>query len=196
MNPQDLKQGQSYLILANYYGNDCDNDHHFIAVPSKSRFYLDERAVQTCVSLPSEPPTLAGAYPKYDPYREFQEGDKVKLKTHFGRKPFDSFLGKEYTPDGTVFTVLREEWNTGNVDIFYKDASDAFSVHFSNLELITPIEELEPYEVTESTDYFAVSHRVTGDAVSTFWKEWHPNPKEAAEAERDRLNAEHRKEQA
>ena len=186
MNPQDLKQGQSYLILANYYGNDCDNDHHFIAVPSKSRFYLDERAVRTCVYFPSEPPTSAGSPSKYSPIRRFRKGDRVRVVAWQGRVPSCSaILGK-------IANAVCDEHDSGvRIQI---DSGEGFCTIFSCfLELITPVEELEPYEVTESTDYFAVAHRVTGDEPANFWKEWHPNPKEAAEAECARLNAEHRK---
>ena len=186
MNPQDLKQGQSYLILANYYGNDCDNDHHFIAVPSKTRFYLDERAVQTCVSLPSEPPTSAGSPSKYSPLRRFRKGDRVRVVAWQGRSPgCSALLGK-------ITTVLHDEHEFG-VRIQIGEGESYCTPDACFLELITPVEELEPYEVTESTDYFAVENRSKCDEVATFWKEWHPNPKEAAETECARLNAEHRK---
>jgi hypothetical protein len=60
------------------------------------------------------------------------------------------------------------------------------------LELVTPVEELEPYSIGESTDYFSVEK--DDEELSLYWKDKHPNAKEAAEAECARLNAEYRKE--
>lgn len=193
MNPNDLKQGQSYIIHAEYDGKDCDGDYVFIAEPTARRLFLHTAAVQACVFLPSEPPTLVGSQPKYDPRRRFRKGDRVRVITWNGRSPFDTIHGLKINP-GEVHIVLDDEYERNEVYIGMSAADEEQSViHACNLELVTPIEELEPYEVTESTDYFAVENRSKGDEAATFWKEWHPNPKEAAEAECARLNAEHRK---
>lgn len=189
MNPQDLKQGQSYIIHAEYDGKDCDGDYVFIAEPTARRLFLHTAAVQACVSLPSEPPTLVGSPSKHSPLRRFRKGDRVRVVAWQGRVPLcASILGK-------IANAVCDEHDFG-VRIQIDSGEGYCTINSCFLELITPVEELEPYEVTESTDYFAVENRSKGDEVATFWKEWHPNPKEAAEAERDRLNAEHRKEQA
>jgi hypothetical protein len=61
------------------------------------------------------------------------------------------------------------------------------------LELVTPVEELEPYIIREYADFYAVEK--DGAQYSIFFKgSYHDNAKKAAEAERDRLNAEWRKE--
>ena len=182
MNPQELKKGQSYLILANFNEKDFDDDYVFIAEPTRRALFLNESAVQTCVSLPSEPPTSFG------PYRRFRKGDRVRVVAWQGRSPgCSALLGK-------ITTVLHDEYEFG-VRIQIGEGESYCTPEACFLELITPVEELEPYEVTESTDYFAVENSAAGDEVATFWKELHPSPKEAAEIERDRLNAEHRKEQ-
>jgi hypothetical protein len=68
-----------------------------------------------------------------------------------------------------------------------------FTVTALYLELVVPVEELEPYSVGESTDYFCVEDKY-GTEISCYWKDTHPNPKAGAEDERDRLNSEWRKE--
>ena len=182
MNPKELKQGQSYLILANFDEKDLDDDYVFIAEPTKRALFLNANAVQACVSLPSDPPTSFG------PYRRFRKGDRVRVVAWQGRSPgCSALLGK-------ITTVLRDEYEFG-VRIQIGEGESYCTPEACFLELITPVEELEPYEVTESTDYFAVENSAAGDEVATFWKDLHPSPKEAAEIERDRLNAEHRKEQ-
>lgn len=206
MNPQDLKQGQSYLILANYYGNDCDNDHHFIAVPSKSRFYLDERAVRQCVSLPSEPPTSAGSPSKYSPLRRFRKGDKVRVVSWQGRSPgCSALLGK-------ITTVLHDENELG-VRIQIGEGESFCTPSPCYLDLITPVEELERYVIihNEREKYYDVCWKDDDEpdgrtgrtrVRATFW--YHKPPQtysqtealSAAEAECARLNAEHRKEQS
>lgn len=124
--------------------------------------------------------------PKYDPNRLFQKGDRVRVVEYKGRiKPYlKDVLGKVYTLDE----------GENNIHIAYIKADGIDLLDVCHLELVSPVEELDPYEVTESTDYFAVAHRRTGDEPATFWKESHPNPAAAAEAECARLNAEHRKE--
>ena len=61
-----------------------------------------------------------------------------------------------------------------------------------DLELVTPIEESEPYYVEDCYDAYCVCR--DSMHVVDFNTARHPHAKEAAEAERDRLNAEHRKE--
>ena len=124
--------------------------------------------------------------PKYDPCRLFKKGDLVRVVECKGRiKPYlKNVLGKVYTLDASE----------ADNQIVYIKADDIDLIDVCHLELVSPVEELEPYEVPESTDYFAVFHRETGGELATFWKEGHPNPAAAAAAECERLNAEDRKE--
>jgi hypothetical protein len=124
--------------------------------------------------------------PKYDPCRLFKKGDRVRVVEYKGRiKPYlKDVLGKVYTLDA----------GENDIHIAYIKADGIDLLDVCHLELVSPVEELDPYEVTESPDYFAVAHRCTGDEPATFWKEYHPNPAAAAEAECKRLNDEHRKE--
>ncbi|MBQ8238916.1 MAG: hypothetical protein IJZ39_12325 [Oscillospiraceae bacterium] len=136
--------------------------------------------------------------PKYDPNRIFLKGDRVRLVQCNGRNPFDSFNGIEYPPDETIYTVEGDEYDNGKVELYATDSCDVFEIHHSNLELVTPIEEAEPYYVKNIIRGYAVYKRGAGDLAAScvFWSKYHPNARAAAEAERDRLNAEYRKEQS
>jgi hypothetical protein len=192
MNPQDLKTGHEYLIRAKFDHKDYDNDYNFIADPSEYRIFLDEKSVRQSVIETLEPPTSAGAYPKF---RLFRKGDKVRVVEWNGRNYYDQDHHTELKTGclAEIWDDERDEQEEGYVSVIYEEYIRFVPPCY--LELVTPVEELKPYEVTESTDYFAVENRATGDEVATFWKEGHPNPKEAAEAECARLNAEFRKEQ-
>ena len=136
--------------------------------------------------------------PKYDPCRKFRKGDIVRLRAYNGRKPYDYWHKQVIKNYGeNLDTVLENELDSGNVDIFQDAPIDELTVrvHSCHLELVTPGEELEPYSVGESTDYFSVDAK-DGNEISCSWKDAHPNAKAGAEAERDRLNAEYRKEQS
>lgn len=210
MNPQDLKKGQSYLILANYDGKDCDNDYVFTAVPAERRLFLNLYAVQTCVSLPSEPPTLVGS-PNL--YRRFRKGDRVRVVAWQGRSPFDTHHGLKINA-GEIHIVLDDEYERNEVYIGMSSADEEQSViHACHLELVTPVEELERYVLIHNAreKYYDVCWKDDDEpdgrtgrtrVRATFW--YHKPPQtysqtealSAAETERDRLNAEHRKEQA
>ena len=118
------------------------------------------------VSIPSEHGTLVPT-PKYDPCRFFRKGDRVRIKREInGRKLNHVFVNFSY-----------DQTYTGS---------------FYELELVTPVEELEPYSVGESSHTWYVYK--DNDVVVAFNKENYPNAKAAAEAECARLNAEWRKE--
>jgi hypothetical protein len=67
------------------------------------------------------------------------------------------------------------------------------NAYFCYLELVEPVEEQEPYSVVDAHTHWDVADKDM-KCVVTYSKLHHPNAKAAAEAERDRLNAEHRKE--
>jgi hypothetical protein len=68
------------------------------------------------------------------------------------------------------------------------------TTHAVYLELVTPVEELEQYRVVDAYTHFDVADKYMKTVVS-YSKVHHPSAKAAAEAERDRLNKEWRKEQ-
>ena len=127
-------------------------------------------------------------YPKYDPNRLFREGDKVEVVKNKGR------IGSSTLPVGARATVVRDEEECDWVFIKADDCDKLDTIDAAYLKLVTPVEELEQYSVEEATVQFLVK-KDGKRVVSQFCKLYHPNAKEAAEAERDRLNAEWRKEQ-
>lgn len=131
--------------------------------------------------------------PKYDPCRPFREGDEVRYVPCNGREcpamPCD-----EYYREKTL-TVVKDEDSNHQVLVRTQDGREKY-IRFCYLQLITPVEELEPYIVKKYSSFYAVEKRNDlKDRPATYDVDFHPHAKEAAEAERDRLNAEHRKKQ-
>jgi hypothetical protein len=136
----------------------------------------------------NEPPPETA--PKYDTCRKFRAGDIVEFDTH-GRDISES-MKKAGVTLGERYTVTEDENNTGSVPFIGADGIEHHAMFFW-LKLVTPVEELEPYSVVDAHTHWDV---VDEDmkTVATYSKGYHPHAKLAAEAERDRLNAEHRKE--
>lgn len=115
--------------------------------------------------------------PKYDPCRLFRKGDRVKTRSVFGRKIYI---------DDALYEVM---WDESCNKISVKDLTSAEtlvgmpSVFF---ELVTPVEELEPYYVEEQDPCYVVGKRQEApemEYVAGFSKTRHPNAKAAAEPE-------------
>lgn len=127
--------------------------------------------------------------PKYNPHRLFREGDRVRIVKHQGRKfnaaPPGFQLGKTYR--------VSEDENTEHCYVVLQscDLHYAFPVAF--LELVIPVEKLEPYSVQETMSHDGWQIMRDGLPLVIYDARRHPNAKAAAEAERDRLNAEWRK---
>lgn len=127
--------------------------------------------------------------PKYDPCRKLRKGDRVREVLVKGRRFDDDY--PEYFMSETS-TVVIEEDNLHFVRIKHPNG-EQHSYDAVYLELVTPVEELEPYSVEEYVDFYAVEK--DGAKYSIFLKgSYYSSAKAAAEAERDRLNAEYRKE--
>ena len=144
---------------------------------------------------------------KHDPTRLFKKGDRVRIKREInGRIIHHSFAFFEYD---TIYTVKEDEvqksYKSGHVSITDGNGNIC-TLSFYELELVTPVEELEPYSVEESCGganlhCFILKRRKkhlsyylykAGNANHYYTRE---QAKAAAEAERDRLNEEWRKEQ-
>lgn len=133
--------------------------------------------------------------PKYDPNRLFRKGDKVEHHPRNGRR------GSSDIPNGKTLTVIEDEvlyeW------IYLTDGDNDYSCDPAYLELVTPVEELEISRVFNdkkmgawivTKDNFTHAYFPYRCEVSDNIANSKEEAKEAAEAERDRLNAEHRKE--
>lgn len=142
--------------------------------------------------------------PKYDPCRRLREGDIVAVRVRDGRIPWGTLVSgsRIQLNSGRRYIVLRDE-NRNNVLIepmpgFMGEISHTdITVDACYLELITPVEETEPYYIEETEYEYCVAIMRGGrkDFPATYHKLMHPHAKEAAEDERDRLNAKWRKEQ-
>lgn len=129
--------------------------------------------------------------PKYDPCRLLRRGDRVQVKRRNGRSN-----GKhgEYLREAYCLVAEDEERNE-LVRVFHN--SSEYLLDPAYLELVTPVEELEPYYVEEEGHSWCIRKPGPSDIYSTlawFSKKRHPHAKAAAEAECARLNAEYRKE--
>lgn len=182
MKPEEIKIGETYYVrvkadskdLSSVYCQLIDADGNGSKALSFYNWVL--------YSFTPVPPA-----PKYDPCRPFKKGDKVKLREKVqGRETSQFVTGLSL---GKIYTVETDEFNH-TVDIVGDEGLGRYS--FVHLELVTPVEELEPYTVVES---YGRTDVMKGDYIIATYTDSHPHAKEAAEAERDRLNAEYRKEQ-
>ena len=193
-----LKRGDALLIHGTFrrifsdgnIGIDVKETNIHTDQPQDNLIYVSP----TCVSIPSEPPTLVGSPSKHSPCRKFRKGDRVRVITWNGRTPFDTIHGLKINP-GEVHIVLDDEYERNEVYIGMSAADEEQSViHACHLELVTAVEELEPYSVVDAHTHWNVADK-NMKTVAMYNKGYHPHAQAAAEAERDRLNAEHRKEQ-
>lgn len=144
--------------------------------------------------------------PKYDPCRLFRKGDKVKIVNWNGREPHalndDGYCvelaGKELEFPADLRTLTYEirddEREDDSMLILTLKGYRNIIIYPCFVELVTPVEEIDPYEVRRVDCYWSVIDK-NGVEMSRYWLDLHPHAKEAAEAECARLNAEYRKEQ-
>lgn len=210
-----LKKGDNLLVEAYF----VEKDGYHLKCSLIPPLFYESRAFSVSSDLlhfPSEHGTFssrrssAGAEtevptpkPKYNPCRPYKKGDVARVVERFGRKDIVLTLGE-------LVTVAEDESRTTFVKVKDKNGKDCW-IAWCNLELITPVEKLEPYYVAETDVEFQVRMKYEDKdcLISCFrfknivegYKQYYnmlPDMKQArerAEAERDRLNAEYRKEQ-
>lgn len=131
--------------------------------------------------------TLEPTTPKYDPCRLFRKGDIVEPCQVKGR-----WFGTAWkNRSGIRFTVTKDEDEEGVMWVDDPDSLHSKDVEAVFFQLVTPVEELEPWTLDEADPIFWGIARAGGNPVML------PRDyftKKAAEAECNRLNAEHRKE--
>ena len=192
---KNLKHGDPVVVRGEFKTVDA-NGVIWIEVGNCHRCYPS-----SCVSLPSEHGTSLsrrsseGAETevpttKYAPCRLFKKGDMVQPRS--GKTVLASEYGFVTLHELAGQYEVNEDEARGTVTLIVN--GHACFVSAFALELVTPVEEMEPYEVQEFKETIQVRERNTSITLAAFDKECHPNAKAAAEAERDRLNAEWRKE--
>ena len=197
---KNLKPGAPLIINATLVR--VDNDGDIWCDCNDDIHYFFPRSVSL---LPEKP--------KYDPTRLFKKGDKARMVAWNGRVPMtfgDGFQEGERPPVTPEVIVVENEGESmfGLVKIQAEDGGQLGYTCPCYLELVTPVEELEPYILEEETAFaddepcgiIHIYYNYNGgrDKVRTFYENgpesWNAT-KAAAEAERDRLNDEYRKEQ-
>lgn len=138
MNIEDIKVGETYYIRVKPVG--VCNEEGYINV-------RDMEGDIACFKAKDVYPVDAT---KYDPCREFKEGDVVRYKPCNGRD-CKSFPDDEFFRERTLTVIASEDSTSHNVMVISQDGRTRV-VEFCYLELITPVEELEPYSVGGSID--------------------------------------------
>lgn len=192
---KNLKPGDPIVIHTKFYNLDSDGDVQFLSPYSSNDI---SRSFISCdyVSLPADSQSsTVNSQSKYDPTRLFKEGDIVKRRTVDGRTDPD-------VAEGIDLTVTNGEGIYGNVRVQEPNGRSIVTKSVF-LELVTPVEELEPFTVVhkQALQHFQINHGKLnymtfpyGLHKSNGWYHTITTAKAAAEAERDRLNAEYRKE--
>lgn len=130
--------------------------------------------------------------PKYDPNREFRVGDKVGVRKVHGKLPQCRYNGMVKVKEGDCCTIHEKEHRNCYWVTIPSGGNWCFDAAY--LELLTSVEEMERYYIEHDTTGFAIVDRLNVGYVAHFKAVQHPHAKEAAEAERDRLNEEFGKE--
>ena len=189
---KNLKYGDKLSAEVIFISRCLDGDIYTVA---KRVSEHKEQIVKVCLhpdvlSIPIDSQSSSiDSQSKYDPYRKFKKGDKVKCRTVFGRTC--NVLGSL-----GIYTVIEDEKEiSGNV-IVVDSTNITYKVKAVFLELVTPVEELEPYYIEETEYEYCVTIMVGDrkDSPATYHKRMHPDAKAAAEAECKRLNTEWLKE--
>lgn len=108
--------------------------------------------------------------------KQLKKGDEIFIRARFVNVLGDGDVMFSHSATNAYDKVVREDSYT----------------HPENVIISPPAPKREPYRVNEYEDFFDVGDDKV--ELCVYWKDTHPNAKAAAEAERDRLNAEHRKE--
>lgn len=179
MNEEELKAGERYNFTLLYTGQSINNKFRFES-PTGIHYILglgDMEAVSP-VSAPENAPC-----------RLFKKGDIVRVVKYKGR-PFSKFW-EPYI--GSEMQVVDNETDCENPSI--KTPKGWQPIDPAYLELVTPVEELEPYKI--AFDDVTQNWNVIKDGVvlCSYKGTKHPHAEKSAEAECARLNAEYRKEQ-
>ena len=192
-----VKAGDRLILHARYVEADEDGELHYALLDGGTTATPMTQAEFKCAR--PEVGTLMPEKPKYDPCRLFKKGDKVRVVEWNGRSYWDRDHSTELTT-GCICEVNEDEKSAqeeGWVSVDYQEQIRYVPPCF--LELITPVEEIEPYYIEQSTskNYWEVWKKDSkkGRLLIAMFHKNHPHSKETAEAECDRLNAEYRKEQ-
>ena len=137
------------------------------------------------------PSAVAVTKRRYDPCRLFKKGDIVRLTEWNGRCPA---LPEDWKFDNGLFKVHEDEKFNSSVEITRENSTAVYIAPICFIELITPVEELQPYSVQDTMNHDGWQIVRDGLPLALYDVQRHPDAKAAAEAECKRLNTEWRKE--
>lgn len=201
MSDEGIKVGETYNVRVKVIG---------IAKNFVDVIYVDDEGIsglhigkrRAGILRPISPEKNTDPSPKYAPCRLLRKGDKVQVKKRNGR-----CNGKDGEYLREAFCEVAEDEEPNELVRVYHNSSE-YKLDPAYLELVTPVEELDPYYIYESKEEesFDIMKRVgklnltrnciyykseTNDHAELTREE----AQAAAEAECKRLNAEYRKEQ-
>lgn len=197
---KNLKPGDPLIIHGTFLEVLKDGD-----ICIKSSMTLRDRVVNDDRKC-AHPSVVSIVKPKHDPCRLFKAGDEVEYRPKDGRANPNLLVGRRYK------VSVDEPCDSGIVQVECDGLRhiDTF-VAYNNLELVTPVEELNPYYIEENDIEFQVRMKYEDSdcLISVFrfknivegYKQYHDmlptmtQARECAEAECARLNAEYRKTQ-
>ena len=213
MKYKDIKAGETYNMRVKVISTNADSNESEVAtipVDENGKELKNEWAYYSrCIASAFSPITPENGIeniepaPKYDLCRLFRKGDKVKLrKSFFGRETTFSHYAETKFNFDDIYTIEEdEEPQQSLVAVASIDGEYSEEFCFYEIELITPVEELEPFYVCENTESksFEVRRKEDHKVQAAFYyfnaDDAHAKS-EAAKATLehcDLLNAEHRK---
>jgi hypothetical protein len=185
MTPKEIKIGDKVLVEAevNNFYNDGDIGC-FTQYTAHDGGIYEARFDVLCSLVHKMTDSTA---PKYYPCRLFRKGDKVRLVEYKGRH-FNADAKRMYFCTGIVtFSECEHEYI--DVCVSFGNSEENIEIDPAYLELIDPVEELEPYFVAYDDKFYHVHKKGEDAALAVYYETKHPHAKEAAQAECDRLNA-------
>lgn len=194
MKFEDIKAGETYNVRVKVIG---------IAKNGVDAIYVDDEGIaglhigkrRVGILSPISPENgikNTESASKYDPCREFKVGDKVRVRKIHGNLPQCRYNGMVKIKEGDCCTINEKEHR--NLYWITTPSGDNWCFDIAYFELVTPVEEIEPYCVRKYRSLYAVE-KIDNHYIrpASYDIEDHPHAKEAAEAECDRLNEEFRK---
>ena len=189
MNLNEIKIGAKLACDAKIA--EIDGDVVYIEFSAHKKFRLAAELVELLdaqMLSPTNGTKNSDPAPKYDPCRLFRKGDRVQVKRRNGRcsGKYGEYLREAYC------LVAEDEDKNELVRVFHN--SSEYRLDPAYLELVTPVEEFEPYRLEHRPGEWLVVKKDNKLILSSYNVGIHTNAKAAAEAECARLNAEYRKE--
>lgn len=189
MNIEDIKKG-THVFIPGVVDREPEGEYLYVTYKCGSNrngleYFRRADAAKLLIFHHENGTKNSEPAPKYDPYRKFRKGDKVRVVKWHGRacskfwEPFVGMVMEVVESEDDCMPEVRTPKGWQPIDPPY-------------LELVTPVEELEPYCIADHIHGWIVYKDNPGNVVANFNKT-HPHAKQAAEAECARLNAEHRK---